>query len=61
LAALFEFSVTGYLKSGGGGGGSGYVWRYQDARSRFDPTAGVYRVHPGFKEALDLIAGSRTS
>lgn len=57
LAALFEFSVIGYLKSGGGGGGSSYVWRYRDARARFDPSAELYRVHPGFKEALDLIQG----
>ncbi len=55
LAELFEFSVIGYLKSGGGGGGSTYVWRYLDARARFDPSADLYRVHPGFKEALDLV------
>lgn len=57
LTSLFEFSVIGYLKPGGGGGGSTYVWRYLDARARFDPTADIYRVHPGFKEALDLIQG----
>jgi hypothetical protein len=57
LAALFEFSVIGYLKSGGGGGGSTYVRRYRDARARFDPSAELYRVHPGFKEALDLVQG----
>jgi hypothetical protein len=61
LAALFEFSVIGYLKSGGGGGGSTYIWRYLDARARFDPTADVYRVHPGLKEALDLIQGRARS
>ena len=55
LSRLFEFSVIGYLKSGGGGGGSKYVWRYLDARARFDAAAETYRVHPGFKEALDLI------
>jgi hypothetical protein len=55
LEALFEFSVIGYLKSGGGGGGSKYVWRYMDARARFDAAADSYRVHPGYKEALDLI------
>lgn len=36
LESLFEFSVIGYLKSGGGGGGSKYVWRYLDPRARFD-------------------------
>lgn len=54
LASLFEFSVVGYLKPGGSGGGSEYVWRYLDPRARFNPAADTYRVHPGFKEALDL-------
>jgi hypothetical protein len=57
LEALFEFSVVGYLKSGGRGGGSEYSWRYRDPRVRFDSTADTFRVHPGFKEALDLISG----
>jgi hypothetical protein len=57
LERLFEFSVVGYLKPGGRGGGSEYVWRYQDPRARFDSTAEVFRVHPGFKEALDLKVG----
>lgn len=55
LESLFEFSVIAYLKSGGGGGGSKYVYRYMDSRARFDAAAESYRVHPGFKEALDLI------
>jgi hypothetical protein len=54
LSELFEFSVVGYLKPGGRGGGSEYVWRYHDARARFSAAAETYRVHPGFKEALDL-------
>jgi hypothetical protein len=54
LEQLFEFSVVGYLKPGGRGGGSEYVWRYRDPRARFDSTADTFRVHPGFKEALDL-------
>jgi len=54
LNDLFEFSVVGYLKPGGRGGGSEYVWRYLDSRARFNPTADTYRVHPGFKEAFDL-------
>jgi hypothetical protein len=58
LEELFEFSVVGYLKSGGGGGGSKYVWRYQDPGARFDPAAETFRVHAGFKEALDLVYGS---
>lgn len=54
LEQLFEFSVIGYLKSGGRGGGSAWVWRYKGGRARFDSNAGTYRVHPGFKEVLDL-------
>jgi hypothetical protein len=55
LAELFEFSVISYLKPGGRSGGSEYVWRYKDPRARFDTTIEAFRVHPGFKEALDLI------
>jgi hypothetical protein len=55
LGSLFEFSVVGYLKSGGQGGGSEYVWRYRDPLARFDPAADTFRIHPGFKEALDLV------
>ncbi|MEV7183364.1 hypothetical protein [Kitasatospora sp. NPDC093102] len=54
LGQLFEFSVVGYLKPGGRGGGSEYVWRYRDPRARFNATSEVFRVHAGFKEALDL-------
>lgn len=56
LGQLFEFSVVGYLKPGGRGGGSEYVWRYRDPRARFNSSSEVFRVHPGFKEALDLLA-----
>lgn len=55
LADLFGFSIISYLKPGGRGGGSEYVWRYKDSRARFDPLADSYRVHPGFKEALGLV------
>jgi hypothetical protein len=54
LEELFDFSIIGYLKPGGRGGGSEYVWRYKNPRARFDPTVESYRVHPGFKEALEL-------
>ncbi|MFD3880835.1 P-loop ATPase, Sll1717 family [Streptomyces microflavus] len=54
LSQLFEFSVVGYLKPGGRGGGSEYVWRYRDPRARFNATSEVFRIHAGFKEALDL-------
>lgn len=55
LADLFAFSIVSYLKPGGRGGGSEYVWRYKDSRARFDPLAESYRVHPGFKEVLGLV------
>ncbi|MCA1709116.1 MAG: hypothetical protein LC808_39885, partial [Actinobacteria bacterium] len=58
LARLFEFSVVGYLKPGGRGGGSEYVWQYLDPRARFNSAAETLRVHPGFKEALDLVRPS---
>lgn len=54
LEDLFEFSVISYLKPGGRGGGSEYVWRYKDPRARFDSTVDAFRVHPGLKEALGL-------
>lgn len=61
LRDLFEFSVIGYLRSGGGGGGSKYIWRYLDPRVRFDDDAEGFQVHPGFKEALDLTTRRRGS
>lgn len=60
LQQLFEFSVVGYLKTGGGGGGSKWAYRYLDARPHravAPADAEMFRVHPGFKEALDLTKG----
>ncbi|TCW20613.1 P-loop ATPase, Sll1717 family [Dietzia cinnamea] len=57
MSTLFEFSVVSYLKPGGRGGGSAWIWRYKDPRARFDPSANSFRVHPGLKEALDLTRG----
>ena len=37
LQALYEFSVIGFLATGGQGAGSKYVWRYEDPRTLFDP------------------------
>lgn len=59
LGELFEFSIIGYLKPGGWRGGSRYQWRYRDSRARFSQDTDVYRVHAGFKEALDLVRGGR--
>lgn len=57
LEKLFGFSVIGFLRKGGGGGGSAYVWKYLDPRSTFDQDAAGYQVHHGFKEALSLKEG----
>ena len=54
LEALFDFSVVGYLTTGGERRGSGYVWRYEDSRARFDPNARKYQVHLGLKEEFGL-------
>jgi hypothetical protein len=54
LRDLFEFSVVGYQRTGGVGGGSEYVWRYLDSRVRFDEAATNFRIHPGFMEAFGL-------
>jgi hypothetical protein len=54
LKQLFDFSLVGYYQAGGAGGGSGYVWRYLDPRSRFDASATTFRIHSGFKEVLGL-------
>jgi len=54
LSDLFAFSIISYLKPGGRGGGSEYVWRYKDPRARFDAAIESFRVHPGFKETLGL-------
>jgi hypothetical protein len=54
LERLFEFSVVGYIKPSGRGGGSEYAWRYRDSRARFEIDAPRFRVHPGFREVLGL-------
>ena len=54
LRQLFEFSVVGYQRTGGVGGGSEYVWRYLDPTIRFDDAATNFRVHSGLMEALGL-------
>jgi hypothetical protein len=61
LQQLFEFSVIAYLKTGGRGGGSNWVWRYLDPRphqATIPADAESFRVHRGFKEALDLVMGA---
>jgi len=60
LEALFEFSVIGYLATGGRGAGSKYIWRYLEPRVRFNGDAQKYQVHLGLKNEFDLKLYART-
>lgn len=60
LEALFEFSVIGYLATGGRGAGSKYVWRYLEPRVRFNADAKTFQVHLGLKNEFDLKLYART-
>lgn len=61
MERLYEFSIIGFYKPGGGGyGGSEYRYQYTSDNQKFNPTASKYRVHPGYKEYLELIE-KRTS
>jgi hypothetical protein len=54
LQQLFEFSLVGYQKTGGVGGGSEYIWRYIEPAVRFDEASTSFRIHAGLMEALGL-------
>lgn len=54
LRQLFEFSLVGYQRTGGVGGGSEYIWRYIDTTVRLDEAATNFRIHAGLMEALGL-------
>lgn len=55
LEILYQFSIIGFYRAGGRGyGGSEYVFRYREPRTRFDVTANRFRVHPGLIEVLGL-------
>ena len=60
LKQLYNFSAIGYLKVGGAGGGSEWVWRYEDSEAEYDDRATVFRVHSGLKEVLELKQGRAT-
>jgi len=52
---LYDFSIIGFYRAGGRGfGGSEYIFKYREARVRFDPTADRFRIHPGLIETLGL-------
>lgn len=57
LRELYNFSAIGYLKVGGSGGGSEWVWRHEDTDAEYDERASVFRVHSGLKEVLSLKQG----
>lgn len=57
LRTLYDFSAIGYLKVGGSGGGSEWVWRYEDTDAEYDERANIFRVHSGLKEVLGLKQG----
>lgn len=55
LERLYEFSIIGFYKPGGGGyGGSEYRFQYKSDYQAFNPRAQKFRVHYGFKEYLEL-------
>jgi hypothetical protein len=56
LELLYQFSILGFTKIGGGGyGGSAVAFRYKSPGVSFDPSATYFNVHPGLKEALELV------
>lgn len=56
LERLYEFSIIGFYKPGGGGyGGSEYRFQYTSDYQRFNQNASKYKVHLGYKEYLELI------
>lgn len=55
LEKLYEFSFIGFYRAGGRGfGGSEYIFRYKEPRTRFDPVSTRYRIHPGLIEVMGL-------
>ncbi|GMV01904.1 MAG: hypothetical protein AMXMBFR52_15600 [Burkholderiales bacterium] len=55
LQELYDFSLVGFYRPGGRGyGGSEYVFKYKEPRTRLDPAATRLRTHPGLIEVLGL-------
>ena len=57
IRELYNFSAVAFLKVGGSGGGSEWVWRYEDTDAEYDERATIFRVHSGLKEVLGLKQG----
>jgi hypothetical protein len=55
LEKLYDYSFIGFYRAGGRGfGGSEYMFRYREPRTRFDPTSSRFRIHPGLIEVMGL-------
>ena len=55
LERLYDLSLLGFYRAGGRGfGGSEYLFKYREGKTRFDPTSTRFRVHPGLIEVLGL-------
>jgi hypothetical protein len=55
LEQLYEFSLVGFYRPGGKGyGGSEYVFKYKEPKTKFDTSATRFRVHPGLIDVLGL-------
>jgi energy-coupling factor transporter ATP-binding protein EcfA2 len=62
LELLYRFSIIGFTKIGGAGyGGSAVAFRYKNPSMSFDPGASSLTVHPGLKEALELVEAGEDS
>jgi hypothetical protein len=55
LEQLYDYSFIGFYRAGGRGfGGSEYMFKYRESRTRFDPTSSRFRIHPGLIEVMGL-------
>lgn len=55
LEQLYDFSLLGFYRPGGKGyGGSEYVFKYKEPKTKFELTSTRFRVHPGLIDVLGL-------
>ena len=55
LKDLFDYSVVGFYRAGGGGyGGAEYIFKYNEPRAQFDQSSTKYRLHLGLVDVLGL-------
>ncbi len=60
LKGFYEFSVIGFIRKGGRGGGSEYVFKYESPNARFDESAEQFKLHLGLVDVLELKRWKRT-